>query len=383
MTVKLPPNSNRGRPDVVVPFLDLAAHGLLFREEAEAAIRDVIAQGDFILGSETARFEERFARFIGVDHAVGVGNGLDALRLSLLALEIGPGDEVIVPANTFIATALAASSIGARPVLVDCDSETYNIDVTQVESAITPNTCALIPVHLTGQAAEMDALIDISNCHGLSVVEDVAHAPGAEYRGRKCGSMGQTGCFSFYPGKNFGAFGDGGLVSTNDAKLAKKLRRMRNYGQRVKYEHTEKGLNSRLDTLQAATLNVKLPYLQRWNSARAKHAAQYRIQLEGVGDIAFQCRSPDSTHVYHLFVIETEQRDALKEHLDRCGVETLIHYPKPIHLQKAYQNLGHELGDFPQAEQLARRMLSLPIYPELRPEQVVYVADSIRRFFAS
>jgi len=370
------------RGEYVVPFCDLAKLGSTIKVEVEAAILGVLARGDFVLGSETTKFEEAFARFLDVKHAVGVGNGLDALRLSLTALDVGIGDEVIVPANTFIATALAVSSTQARPVLVDCNPSTYNIDVSQIEPAITPRTRAVIPVHLTGQPADMDPILELARRYGLPVIEDCAHAPGATYRGRSCGAMGQTGCFSFYPGKNLGAFGDGGLIATGDDALAERLRRLRNYGQEVKYEHPEKGMNSRLDTVQAAVLNVKLEHLPRWNAARNKHAEEYRQLLDGVGDISFQEQLPNATHVYHLFGIETDRRDALHRHLHKCGVEALIHYPKPVHLQEAYAELGYREGNFPVAESLARRMLSLPVAPELTPEQIRYAADSIRGYFS-
>ncbi len=370
-----------GRRKYTVPSRDLANADEAIRDEIAAAILAVARRGDFVLGSETAAFEQAFARFLDVKHAVGVGNCLDALRLSLAAMDVGPGDEVIVPANTFIATALAVSGVGARPVLVDCHPRTYNIDTEQIEAAITPSTRAIIPVHLTGQAAEMDPILELAERRGLPVIEDVAHSPGATYRGRSCGTLGRSGCFSFYPSKNFGAFGDGGLIATGDDDLAQRLRLLRNYGQEVKYEHPEKGVNSRLDTIQAAVLNVKLPHLPAWNKARQARAEEYRRQLDGVGDIAFQEQSPHSTHVYHLFVIETDQRDDLLGHLQEDGVEALIHYPKPIHLQKAYTELGYREGDFPVTESLARRTLSLPISPELTPEQVRHVTGSIRAYF--
>ncbi len=375
------PRHAAGRPEYVVPSRDLVKADETIRDEIAAAILAVARRGDFVLGSETAAFEQAFARFLDVKHAVGVGNCLDALRLSLAAMNVGPGDEVIVPANTFIATALAVSGVGARPVLVDCNPRTYNIDAARIESAITPSTRAIIPVHLTGQAAEMDPILELAEQRDLPVIEDVAHSPGATYRGRSCGAMGRSGCFSFYPSKNFGAFGDGGLIATNDDDLVHRLRLLRNYGQEIKYEHPEKGVNSRLDTIQAAVLNVKLPRLPAWNAARQTRAEEYRRQLNGVGDIAFQERSPHSTHVYHLFVIETDRRDALLSHLRADGVEALIHYPKPIHLQKAYTELGYQRGDFPVTESLARRTLSLPISPELTPEQVRHVTGSIRAYF--
>jgi dTDP-4-amino-4,6-dideoxygalactose transaminase len=364
-----------------VPFVDLAAQHASIRSEVEAAIERVTSKCNFVLGPEVEEFERDFSRFTGSEHAVGVSSGLDALRLALAALEIGPSDEVILPANTYIATALAVSAVGAKPVLVDCDPGTYNIDMNQLEAAVTGRTKAIIPVHLTGQAADMDPILEIAGRRGLYVVEDAAQAHGAFYGGRPCGSLGVAGCFSFYPGKNLGAYGDGGMVTTGDSKLADRMRRLRNYGQKVKYHHTEKGLNARLDTLQAAILSVKLRHLPRWNRARATHARRYRKLLGGIGDLAFQRRSPYSTHAYHLFVVETDHRDALQEYLRESGVRSGIHYPIPIHLQPAYAELDYREGDFPQAERLAGRMLSLPMFPELRPEQILRVAEAVSGFF--
>lgn len=365
----------------VVPFVDLCAQYRSIQSEISAAIREVLTSCNFILGKQMNEFEECFARFSSVEHAIGVSSGLDALRLSLMALDIGLGDEVILPANTYIATALAVSAVGAKPVLIDCDPETYNIYVTSIESAIISSTRAIIPVHLTGQSADMDAILEIAAKHSLHVIEDAAQAHGTQYKGRPCGSMGIMGCFSFYPGKNLGAYGDGGMVTTNDTNMEERIRRLRNYGEQVKYEHVEKGLNARLDTLQAAILNVKLPYLVGWNASRANHAEKYMNLLNGVGDLVFQKRAPFSTHIYHLFLIETDHRDALQKHLSMAGVQTGIHYPKPIHLQQAYADLAYKNGDFPQAERLANRILSLPMFPELSDDQIERVAREIRRFF--
>jgi dTDP-4-amino-4,6-dideoxygalactose transaminase len=328
------------------------------------------------------RFEEEFARFVASEHAVGVGSGLDALRLGLLALEVGPGDEVIVPANTYIATALAVSEVGGDVVLVDCDAATYNIDPQAAEAAVTARTKALLPVHFAGQAADMAPLLELAEAHDLEVVEDAAQAHGARYRGQPCGSIGKLACFSFYPGKNLGAYGDAGMVTTNDAAVVERIRRLRNYGERTKYEHVVKGVNSRLDGLQAAFLSVKLRYLPAWNETRLRHADAYAAELGGVGDLVLQQRSDSSTHVYHLFVVETERRDALREHLSERGIQTGIHYPIPIHRQEAYADLGLPVGSFPVAERLARQSLSLPMYPELTSEQIGAVTGAIREFFA-
>ena len=365
-----------------VPFVDLAAQHATIKTEIASAIQRVLSEPHFVLGPQVEEFERDFARFVGCGYAIGVGSGLDALRLSLMAVGIGLGDEVILPANTYIATALAVSAVGARPVLVDCDPQTYNIDVSLIEAAVAPLTKAIVPVHLTGQAADMEPILQIAGRHGLHVIEDAAQSHGTLYKGRSCGSMGSLGCFSFYPSKNLGAYGDGGMVTTDDTELATRIRRLRNYGQTAKYRHTEKGLNARLDTLQAAILSVKLRRLPRWNKARVAHAEGYKDLLTGVGDLVFQQESRYSTHAYHLFIVETEWRDALRKHLDARGIHTGIHYPIPIHLQQAYEDLGYGEGDFPETERLAKRVLSLPMFPELRREQIERVAEEIKGFFA-
>ena len=367
----------------IVPFVDLVAQYESIAEEIDRAFHDVTASAQYILGARVERFEQEFAQFVGAAHAVGVGSGLDALRLGLLALEIGPGDEVILPANTYIATALAVSEVGATVVLVDCAPATYNIDPTAVAAAVTSRTRALLPVHFTGQAAEMRPLLELARSKNLAVVEDAAQAHGTRYDGRPCGSLGEVACFSFYPGKNLGAYGDGGMVTTNDPTVVQRTRRLRNYGERAKYEHVVKGVNSRLDGLQAAFLSVKLQHLPSWNEARLCHADRYAAELEGVGDLALQKRSGSSTHVYHLFVVETAERDGLREFLTERGIQTGIHYPIPIHLQEAYRDLGVLPGAFPHAERLARETLSLPMYPELTEEQIDSVTNAIREFFAS
>jgi dTDP-4-amino-4,6-dideoxygalactose transaminase len=365
-----------------VPFVDLAAQHGTIQAEVSAAVQRVLSDCNFVLGPQVEEFERDFARFIGCDHAVGVSSGLDALRLALMSVGIGPGDEAILPANTYIATALAVSAVGARPVLVDCDPQTYNIDVGLIEAAVTPRTRAIVPVHLTGQAADMDPILEVASRHGLRVIEDAAQSHGTLYKNRSCGAVGSVGCFSFYPSKNLGAYGDGGMVTTDDPELARRVRRLRNYGQTAKYRHTEKGLNARLDTLQAAILSVKLRHLPRWNKARAAHAERYKDLLVGVGDLVFQQEARYSTHVYHLFIVETERRDALQERLDAREIQTGIHYPIPIHLQRAYEDLDYKEGNFPETEHLAKRMLSLPMFPELRREQIERVAEEVKDFFA-
>jgi dTDP-3-amino-3,4,6-trideoxy-alpha-D-glucose transaminase len=311
-----------------------------------------------------------------------VGSGLDALRLALLALEIGPGDEVIVPANTYIATALAVSEVGADVVLVDCDPRTYNIDAQRIAPALGPRTKAILPVHFAGQAAEMGPILELAEQRGLYVVEDAAQAHGARHAGRPCGSLSTMGCFSFYPGKNLGAYGDAGLVTVRDQAVAERIRRLRNYGERRKYEHVVKGVNSRLDALQAAFLSVKLRHLPMWNEARVRNAEAYADDLAGVGDLVLPQRAEESTHVYHLFIVETDHRDELRDHLAAARIQTGIHYPTPIHLQEAYVDLGLGRGSFPEAERLARRVLSLPMFPELTAEQRQHVVQEIRHFFS-
>jgi dTDP-4-amino-4,6-dideoxygalactose transaminase len=342
----------------------------------------VTSSAAYILGEPVTRFEAEFGSFVETEYAVGVGNGLDAIRLALSALGIGPGDEVIVPANTYIATALAVSDLGADVVLVDCDPRTYNIDPERIEPALTERAKAILPVHFAGQAAHLGPILDLAERRGLHVVEDAAQAHGTRYEGRACGSLGDIGCFSFYPGKNLGAYGDAGMVTTSDADVAERIQRMRNYGERRKYEHVVKGLNSRLDGLQAAFLSVKLRHLTAWNEARLRHADAYAAALEGVGDLVLQERAPYSTHVYHLFIVETDHRDALRDHLTAARIQTGIHYPTPIHLQEAYSELGLGTGSFPEAERLAARTLSLPMFPELTAEQLETVVQAIFEFFA-
>jgi dTDP-4-amino-4,6-dideoxygalactose transaminase len=360
----------------VVPFVDLKAQYDTIRDEVTTAVAAVFESSQFVLGDAVSRFERAFAEYLGSSHAVGVASGLDALSLALRALNVGPGDEVILPANTYIATALAVSAVGATPVLVDCREDTYQIDPALIEQAISSRTRALIPVHLYGQAADMAAIGAIAEAHGLPVVEDAAQAHGTQYDGRRCGTFGRMGCFSFYPGKNLGAYGDGGLVVTDDENLAERLRRLRNYGQRVKYEHVEKGVNSRLDSVQAAVLGVKLPYLDGWNARRAGHAARYSELLAG-RVLAVPARDPRSTHTYHLYVVRVANREAIVKSLAERGIQTGIHYPIPIHLQSAYRDLGYGPGDFPVAERCAGEILSLPMYAELTEEQIEAVVGAL------
>ena len=349
--------------DAPIPLVDLKAQYRTIKAEIEAAMRRVLERGDFILGADVEAFEKEFAAYCGTGFAVGCGSGTEALHLGLEALGIGPGDEVIMPAMTFVATALAINQCGAWPVLVDVDPETALIDPTAIERAITAKTKAILPVHLFGQCADMAAIGAIARRHGLRIVEDAAQAHGAHANGAKAGALGDVGCFSFYPGKNLGAYGDGGLVTTGDPAIADKLMLLRNWGSRRKYHHEVMGTNSRLDTLQAAVLRVKLAHLDGWNAARRRHAAAYDAALSPLNDIV-RTRY-DAGTIYHLYVVRTDDRDAALDALNRAGIGAAIHYPFAVHEHAAYGWLGYPPGSFPVAESWARRCLSLPIYPEL------------------
>src|SRR5881394_176684 len=328
-----------------VPFVDLAAQYSTIEGEINEATSRVIQQTDFILGREVSLFEEEFAAFSEARYAVGVDSGTSALELALRAFDIGPGDEVITAANSFIASALGVSHAGAKPVLVDVDPYTYTLDVTAIERAITRRTKAIIPVHLYGHPAHMDPIRQLADQHRLVVIEDACQAHGASYKGKRVGSLGHAAAFSFYPGKNLGAYGDGGMVVTKDRKIANRLEMLRNYGQKEKYKHLFRGYNRRLDTMQAAILRVKLKYLEKWNAARRWNAKLYQKHLEGSG-VVVPGEAGGAESVWHLYVIRTERRDALKEHLVIKGINASIHYPIPIHLQPAYQDLGYKRGDF-------------------------------------
>ena len=366
-----------------VPFVDLRAQYRSIATEIDAAIQDVLDRADFILGQDVERFEAEFAQYSRTAHAVGVSNGLDAIRLALTAIGVEPGDEIIIPANTFIATALAVTAVGARPILVDCDPRSFNLDPSQLAGALTPRTKAIVPVHLAGQPAEMDPILEIARAAGVLVVEDAAQAHGARYRGKAPGELTDVACFSFYPAKNLGAYGDAGAVVTNDPAIADRLRLLRNYGQRVKYEHAIQGLNARLDTLQAAVLRVKLRHLDSWNAARARHAARYTQLLAGVAGVEVPRAASHVTPAWHLYMIRAERREELRGHLESAGIRVNVHYPIPIHLQPAFSSLGHRRGDFPVAEELARTLLSLPMYAELTDAQLDHVAERVREFAAA
>ncbi len=359
-----------------VPFIDLQAQHRALRDELNQAIQQVMERGDFALGKDVALFEQEFAAFCGTRCAVGVSSGLAALELGLRAVGIGPGDEVIVPTHTFIATAAAVTFVGARPVLVDVDPTTYNIDVAQIEAAITPRTRAIIPVHLYGLPAEMDAILRLADKHNLAVIEDACQAHGAHYKGRRVGSLGHAAAFSFYPTKNLGGCGDAGMLVTNDPWIADQVRAMRNCGQKAKHIHELPPFNHRLDTLQAAILRVKLRCLEEWNAARRRNAALYTRLLTGSG-VVTPVEASDSSHVYHLYVVRASQRDALQAQLRERGIGTAIHYPIPIHLQPFYAGNGFRRGQFPVTEGLCGEILSLPMFPELTAEQVTTVVNAI------
>jgi dTDP-4-amino-4,6-dideoxygalactose transaminase len=351
--------------------------------EAEAceAIAAVLREGDFILGAPVGAFEEEWAAYCGTRFAVGTDSGLSALELALRAYGIGPGDEVITTANTFIATAFAVVHAGATPVLVDVDADTLTMDPARLEEAITPRTRAVVPVHLYGQPADMDAIVQVADAHGLVVLEDACQAHGARYRGRRAGSLGHAAAFSFYPAKNLGAFGDGGIVVTDDEEVAERIRTLRHYGQQVKNAHGVVGFNRRLDTLQAACLRVKLPRLDRWNDGRRLAAGLYDAVLGDTG-VGTPSTASDVEHVWHLYVVRSQRRDELQAHLTTLGIGTGVHYPVPIHLQPACRGLGYAEGDFPVSEAAAREILSLPMYPGLDEHAVERVADGIRACLA-
>ena len=362
-----------------VPFVDLHRQYDEIREEIQSVINGVLDSAWFILGPNVVAFEEEFAAFCEARYGVGVGSGTEALHLALLACGVGPGDEVITVANTFIATALAISYAGATPVFVDIDPDSHTVDPGEIERKVSSRTKAILPVHLFGQPANMDPILALAEEHGLVVVEDACQAHGAEYKGRKVGTLGNIGCFSFYPSKNLGAYGDGGFMVTNDADLAERARLLRNYGQVQKYYHQCTGFNSRLDEMQAAVLRVKLRYLNQWNEARRRVAHRYNQQIESP-HVLCPVESEWGHHVYHLYVIRCAYRGQLRQWLSARGIQTLIHYPVPIHLQQAYQGLDLMRGVLSATEQCCDEVLSLPMFPELTDEEVQRVIQAVNEF---
>ena len=362
-----------------VPFLDLSAHHAPLRGEFDAAIGEVIESAAFAGGPFVEGFEADFARYCGCEYAIGVGSGTDALWLALLASGVGVGDEVITVPNTFMATAEAISFCGAKPVFVDVDALTYTMDPTLLEEAITSHTKAIIPVHLFGQPADMDPILEIARSHRLIVIEDAAQAHGAEYKGRRAGSLGDVGCFSFYPGKNLGAFGEAGAVVTNDPELRHKIRILRDHGQIRKYYHAMVGWNARMDGIQAAILGVKLRHLEKGNELRRFHAANYDEALGGIEELITPYTADYARHVYHIYAIRVPSRDEIIELLAEMGIACGIHYPVPIHLQDAYKSLEYEIGTFPVAERVAHQFISLPMYPELTATQIAIVTTAVKQ----
>jgi len=363
---------------IKVPFLDLNIHHAALRDEFDRAIGDVIDSGAFAGGPFVEKFEADFASYCGCRYAIGVGSGTEALWLSLLASGVGAGDEVITVANTFMATAEAITYSGARPVFVDVDDSTYTMDPAGLEAAITPQTKAIIPVHLFGQSADLDPILEFAREHNLVVIEDAAQAHGAKYNGRKVGTFGIAGCFSFYPSKNLGAFGEAGAVVTNDPKLEEKIRSLRDHGQVRKYRHSMIGWNCRMDGIQAAVLSVKLKHLDRGNSLRRRHASQYDKAFAEVPEITTPFGAAYAEHVYHVYAIRLRDRDELIWLLGEKGIQCAVHYPLPIHLQQAYRDLGYQPGSLPVSEQIAREFISLPMFPELTEAQINLVVLALK-----
>jgi dTDP-4-amino-4,6-dideoxygalactose transaminase len=364
-----------------IPFLSFDTSNDMIKAEMSAAFNEVFDSKWYILGEKVKKFEKEYREFNDVAHCVGVSNGLDALHLALKSVGVGPGDEVIVPSFTYIATLLAISYVGAKPVLVEPDPRTYNIDPKKIGTAITSKTKAIIPVHLYGQCCEMKEIMKVASEHHLFVIEDNAQAQGSTYSGQLAGSFGHVNGTSFYPGKNLGALGDAGAVTTNDAVLAERVFVLRNYGSEKKYHNEIIGFNMRLDELQAAFLSVKLKYLAEWTRERQQIAGWYNCALQGIGDLVLPYTASDATHVYHLYVIRTKKRDELQAFLSKKGIGTLVHYPIPPHLQPAYHHLNIKKGDFPIAEAIAETVLSIPIWPGMKKENVEEVAAAIRSFF--
>jgi len=360
----------------MIPFLNLKAQHAALEQELLAAFKHTLESTQFVLGKEVAAFEEEFAGYSGGRFGIGVNSGTSALHLALLAAGVGPGDEVITVSCTFVATVAAVDYTGARPVFVDVDRDTLNMDVTQIEAAITDRTKVILPVHLHGQPADMDPILDIARRHDLVVIEDAAQAHGAEYKGRRVGSLGDMGCFSFYPGKNLGACGEGGMVVTNNEDFAQRVRMLRDWGQERKYHHVAKGFNYRMEGVQGAVLRVKLRHLDAWTAARREHAAKYGSLLEDTG-VKTPVEASFARHVYHVYGVRVSNRDAVQSALQGRDIQTGIHYPIPVHMQTAYQEFGFGPGDLPVTEQASAELLSLPMFPELERGQVKQVCEAL------
>lgn len=362
-----------------VPFADLKTQYLAIKNEILSAVERSFESTQFVLGNEVAAFEEEFAAYCGSRYAIAVNTGTSALHLALLAAGVGPGDEVITVPFTFVATAAAIGYTGAKPVFVDIDPATYTMDPRQIEAAITPRTRAILPVHLYGQSADLDSIRNIARRHGLLVIEDAAQAHGAEYKGRRCGSIGELGCFSFYPGKNLGAYGEGGIVTTDSPEFARTIRILRDWGAEKKYEHIMKGYNYRMDGVQGAILRCKLRYLESWTEARRAHAAAYTEALQDSG-VCLPVEAAGNRHVYHVYAVLCAQRQEFMQALHARGVQTGIHYPTPIHLLPPYAELGYKRGDFPVSEAIASQEVSLPMFPELTEAQINEVTEAVVEF---
>jgi dTDP-4-amino-4,6-dideoxygalactose transaminase len=362
-----------------IPFLDLKAQYLSIKPEIDAAVQKILDSTQFVLGDEVAGFEREFAAYSGAKHGIAVNSGTSALHLALLAAGVGAGDEVITIPFTFVATVSAICYTGAKPVFVDIDPVTFTMDPAQLERAITPRTKAILPVHLYGQMADMDAILAIANKHNIPVIEDACQAHGAEYKGRRAGSLGVSGCFSFYPGKNLGAYGEGGIVVTNNDEHAKTIRMLRDWGQEKRYHHVLKGFNYRMEGFQGAILRVKLRHLEAWTESRRERARQYDSLLAGSTVVNAPKQLADRRHVYHIYAVRSTDRDALQKQLQADGVSTGLHYPIPVHLQVAHSDLGHKAGDFPHSEAAANEVLSLPMFPEMTAAQVDRVVAAVRQ----
>lgn len=361
-----------------VQFIDFTEQYNSVKQEVETGLQNVFQKGNFILGEEEKNFENEFASFCDAQYAVGVNSGTDALYLALSALDIEPGDEVILPAFTFIATALCISYTGAKPVFVDIEAETFNIDPAKLQSVITDKTKAIIPVHLYGQPANMSEINAIAKDKNIAVIEDAAQSHGAKYQGKRVGSLGDIACFSFYPTKGLGAFGDGGMVVTNNKEISEKIQMLRDYGRQGRYEHKIKGYNSRLDTVQAVVLSSKLKHLDQWNTMRAEHAQKYNELLKDLDGVTTPILKEDRTHVYQTYAIRIQDRDRICEAMQEKGVGVLIHYPIPLHLQEAYRDVGCKEGDFPVSETAAKEVLSLPMFPHMNNDQIEYVCKTLK-----